>query len=38
MNRENPRLFTNYVRVKYPGLAVHIPRHGRALAVAARRR
>ena len=38
MNRENPRLFADYVRVKYPSLAVHVPRHGRGFAVAPRRR
>ncbi|WP_165234971.1 MBL fold metallo-hydrolase [Aquisphaera insulae] len=28
MNSENPRLFEDYARVKYPGLRVAIPRHG----------
>jgi L-ascorbate metabolism protein UlaG (beta-lactamase superfamily) len=27
-NSEDPKLFEDYMRVKYPALAVHVPRHG----------
>lgn len=27
-NSENPQLFADYMHVKYPGLAVHVPQHG----------
>ena len=34
-NREDPKLFAAYMRVKYPGLSVQIPQYGRRLVVRA---
>ncbi|MBV9469579.1 MAG: MBL fold metallo-hydrolase [Abitibacteriaceae bacterium] len=33
-NSENPQLFVDYMKVKYPGLATHIPQHGECVRVA----
>jgi L-ascorbate metabolism protein UlaG (beta-lactamase superfamily) len=33
MNSEDPRLFEEYARVKYPGLRVGVPRHGERVVV-----
>jgi L-ascorbate 6-phosphate lactonase len=32
-NREEPRLFTDYMRVKYPDLPTHLPHHGECVRV-----
>jgi L-ascorbate metabolism protein UlaG (beta-lactamase superfamily) len=32
-NSEDPQLFVDYVEVKYPGLATHIPQHGALVRV-----
>lgn len=36
-NREDPQLFLDYMRVKYPSLPTALPRHGRRTLVPARR-
>ena len=33
MNSENPQLFVDYMKVKYPRLATRIPAHGRKVLV-----
>jgi L-ascorbate metabolism protein UlaG (beta-lactamase superfamily) len=37
MNSEDPRLFVDYMQVKYPDLAVKMPVHGRKTIVSSRR-